>query len=496
MKRIKYLLILSLLLTGMNSCYDEWLSVNPKTDITKPLMFNTESGIKDALTGAYIQMKSNSLYGLNLTMTTLEYMMTSWDVTTNTTEQRLGLFNYTDEGVANQHSAIFAAEYKTIASINAILDNLDANKQVISTPGLYELVKGECLGLRAYCHFDLLRMFGPVPSTPGTANVLPYVKTLSNAPALHIGFTQFRDELLADMAEAETLLKTVDPVVNYTLNELGRPGLSGSTFVPVDNFFAYRYFRMNYYAVKALQARAYLWFNQPQEAYKAAKVVLDAKNADGNLKFRPGTSADLSSGDYALTVEQVFALYDFQLYTKYNDYFVSGNTQKSITLLKKGSAETTIKTTLYGNTGTDIREANLWELVTQPNQAKTYLLKKYKCVETPSTHQVDYKRIPLIRISELYLIAAETAPAAEAQQYWATFRTNRNITVTTLPVDPAQLQLELAKEYRKEFYGEGQAFFAYKRMNIQKPNFIFLPTAVTTVNYVFPLPKTEIISTK
>ena len=484
MKKIKYILFFILILAGFNSCYDEWLSVNPKTDITKPMMFNTEAGIKDALTGVYIQLKSNDIYGLGTTMTNLEYLMTSWDVTANTTSQRLGLFNYTDAGVESALNSIFSSEYRTIASINAILDNIDANKDVITTPGLYEIIKGECFALRAYCHLDILRMFGPVPSQANESNILPYVKTLSNQPTPHESFSQFQTDVLSDLTEAENLLKEVDPVIKYSLSDLGSPT---TTFLDV--FLSYRYFRMNFYAVKALQARAYLWFNKPAEAYQAAKVVLDAKNSDGNPKFRLGTSADMSTGDFALTPEQIFALYDFQLYTKYNNNFQNGN-------LKKGTAETTIKTSLYGNTGTDIREANLWELVTQANQAKTYILKKYRVSETSSIHQTDFKRIPLIRLSELYLIAAETAPAAEAQTYWAAFRTARNITVTTLPTDPVQAQLEIVKEYRKEFYGEGIAFFAYKKLNIQKPNFLFLPTAVTTVNYVFPLPKTEIITTK
>lgn len=487
MKKAKHTLLLLILVTGFTSCYDDWLSVNPKTDIVKPQMFTTQEGFKDALTGVYVQLKGGSAYGSNLTMSVMEYFTSSWDVTANTIQQRMGLFNYGDAEVEAGLAALFSAEYKAISSINAILDNIDENKAVFTTPGLYEMIKGECLALRAFCHFDVLRMFGPVPAQAGTGNILPYVKHLTNVATDHIAFNTFRDEVLADLTEAENLLKEVDPIQNFTLTDIGRPGSSGSLFIPLDSYMAYRYLRMNYYAVKALQARSYLWFNQPQEASQAAKVVIGAKNPDGNPKFRLGTSADMTAGDFALTAEQIFALYDFQLYSRFNSTFQNGT-------LKKGSAETTIKTQLYGNTGTDIREANLWELVTQSNQAKTYILKKYKVAETSTTHQTDFKRIPLFRLSELYLIAAETSPAAEAQKYWADFRTARNVTVTTLSTDITAAQLEIVKEYRKEFYAEGQAFFAYKRLNIQKPNFLFLPSAVTTVNYVFPLPKTEIIS--
>jgi hypothetical protein len=44
-------------------------------------------------------------------------------------------------------------------------------------------------------------------------------------------------------------------------------------------------------------------------------------------------------------------------------------------------------------------------------------------------------------------------------------------------------------EYRREFFGEGQMFYAYKRVNA--PNMLWRVEAVTEDNYVVPLPQTE-----
>jgi len=52
-------------LVSLNSC-DDYLSVNPKTQMTQDVLYSSESGFKDALTGVYIQMKSNSIYGQSL----------------------------------------------------------------------------------------------------------------------------------------------------------------------------------------------------------------------------------------------------------------------------------------------------------------------------------------------------------------------------------------------------------------------------------------------
>lgn len=481
----KYILLALVGGTLFSSC-SKWLEVKPKTEMLSNVLFSSQGGFEDALTGVYIQMKSGSAYGQNMTMTTMEQLITSWDVTSNTTEQRLGLFNYTDAGVEGKLSEIYSQEYKIISSINSILGNIDAKKDVFSTPGLYEMIKAECLALRAYCHLDLLRLFGPVPSDIKESTVLPYVKNLSKEPNQHLTFNQYKTELLKDLSDAAALVKGVDPIMNYSLVELGRPGvITANTFNPENTYMAYRFIRMNYYAVRALQARAFLWFNEKPSAYEAAMEVINAKNADASVKFRLGASADFTAGDFALTCEQIFGLYDFSLFSKYTSLYASG-------ALKKGSSEATVKNQLYGNTGTDIREANLWELVTLPNQAKCYILKKYKVIEKPASLAADFKRIPMLRISEMYLIAIETADPAEAQTLWTTFRTARNVTASPLPADPVQLQLELVKEYRKEFFAEGQAFFAYKRINAAKASVLWAPSAAT-INYLPPLPRVEFV---
>lgn len=480
MKNLKYIVLVLLLSISAISC-KKFLTVDPKTEMRAEKMFSTESGFKDALTGVYIQKKSDAGYGKALTMTTLEQLTASWDVTTNSTEQRLGQFNYGDAGVENAMANIFGQQYKVIASINSILANIDNKKGVFKTQEMYQMIKGECLALRAYCHLDLLRLFGPVPGVSGSGNMLPYVTVLSNKPNPAISYEAYKTALLNDLLETEALQKDTDPFTKYSISNFKNTTAAGG-FKPEDDYISYRYLRMNYYAVKALQARAYLWFNDKPKAYECAKLVIDAKNTDGSVKFRLGVSADMTSKDYVLTCEHIFGLYDFGLYVKYNNTF--GNA-----ILKKGNAAATIKTQLYGNTGTDIREASLWDLITI-GTINSYVLKKYQVTETAASLNLDFKQIPLLRVSEMYLIAIEAGPLNEAQTLWDAFRLSRNVPSTTLPANPDQLKIDLLKEYRKEFYAEGQGFYAYKRTNATKAMMIFSPAGVI-INYTPPLPKTE-----
>lgn len=66
--------------------------------------------------------------------------------------------------------------YKVIANINNFLTWIDKNKEVLTTPDYYEIMKGEALGLRAFVYFDLLRLYGPIYDTQaGPSSLsLPY----------------------------------------------------------------------------------------------------------------------------------------------------------------------------------------------------------------------------------------------------------------------------------------------------------------------------------
>ncbi|WDF68400.1 RagB/SusD family nutrient uptake outer membrane protein [Sphingobacterium oryzagri] len=102
--------------------------------------------------------------------------------------------------------------------------------------------------------------------------------------------------------------------------------------------------------------------------------------------------------------------------------------------------------------------------------------------------------VPLIRISEMYYILADGANTiTEALGYLNTVRQHRGITnlLTTSSINSTNLLLaEITKEYRKEFYAEGQTFFWYKLQN--SPTMLFYNGVVRPENYIFPIPLAEV----
>ena len=91
--------------------------------------------------------------------------------------------------------------------------------------------------------------------------------------------------------------------------------------------------------------------------------------------------------------------------------------------------------------------------------------------------------IPLIRLSEMYLIAIECAPADEAAKLYATFCEARDITPSDIS-SPDKLREVLIKEYNKEFY-------AYKRLGATDIYWASVPGSEAT--YVVPLPVKEAV---
>ncbi len=97
--------------------------------------------------------------------------------------------------------------------------------------------------------------------------------------------------------------------------------------------------------------------------------------------------------------------------------------------------------------------------------------------------------IPVLKIAEIYLIGAECTKESDpvaSLAYLNTIRTNRGL--PPLPSN-ANLTDEIHKEYVKEFLGEGQLFYFFKRNGYG--NIPYWGTPVGYNEYVFPLPDKE-----
>jgi hypothetical protein len=103
--------------------------------------------------------------------------------------------------------------------------------------------------------------------------------------------------------------------------------------------------------------------------------------------------------------------------------------------------------------------------------------------------------LPMIRVTEMYYIAAECATAAldslKATDLLDSVRVHRGLTKYTLPaLKRDSLNIEIRKEYQKEFLSEGQMFYFYKRKNLPFSSLPFTKVPVVAdASYVFIKPE-------
>ena len=107
----------------------------------------------------------------------------------------------------------------------------------------------------------------------------------------------------------------------------------------------------------------------------------------------------------------------------------------------------------------------------------------------------DHEVIPLIRLPEMYYIVCESAISGEeAATYVNNVRNKRGISkAKDVSCDTDELRIAaLNKEYRKEFYGEGQYFWFLKSHGITGTLMHCPEVMLVEENFVFPLPDAEV----
>ena len=456
-----------LLLCCITACND-WLEVAPQAEKEEAEMFEKEVGFRNVLIGAYIRMKSNNLYGEDLTYGSIEMLAQHW---TNTDDlgKYLKAYNYEQSVVETKINSFYGNLYKVIADVNGLLNNIDARKEMFEGNN-FEIIKGEALAIRAFCHFDVLRLFGPIPTNLPEGTILPYVTTVSIVPNRLVSYNDFTTKLLADLDEAERCLEANDPILTASIKELSTLEVAQD-----DNFLCDRQMRMNYYAVCALKARVQLWLGNKNEALKYAQKVIDAKDPNGNVMFRLGSATDCANGDLIFSSEHIFNLNVYNL----SDFKISAaNTfYTNSTALKYFWASET----------TDIRRGKMWKEV-YDNYWWTYYYYITKYTQATNMPVLAKNSIPLFRLAEMYLIAMECGSIQNANDLYKEVCIARDITPVTFG-STEELSETLILEYNREFYGEGQAFYAYKRLGRSK---IFGTSTVgSALIYVLPLPKAE-----
>ena len=438
---MKKLLYLSLTVVLLGSC-NNWLDVQPYDRVAEDVAFGSAKGFENALNGVYIEMNQNSLYGAYLSCEMLELMAQRYNVNTSTTYYHdLVKHKYLEDMSRTRFASTWEKAYNLIANLNKLLENCETRRDVLGDE-FYQLIKGEALALRAFLHFDIFRLFGPLYDASDNVTQLPYYKKFSLNERPRFYAKEFMDNVIEDLHEAAELLKD-DPV---------RTG--GAWQTNTYTFTSYRKLRMNWYAVQLLLARAELYRDNKPDALIAARNVIDAQEEWFPWVRRQHISSVKEDADRIFFDEIVFALRNTRTSMLYTSYF-NGNTLNSEKLLAPLNSQV-LK--IFENNRDDYRYVAFFSSSVKIDDATYSLFEKYK--ETKDS--LSSNLLPMLRISEAYYIAAECEPDPEEGMQWLNqVLSNRGIGEIT---DNSLLGKTLENEYIREFWGEGQLFYYYKRL--------------------------------
>ncbi|WEK34929.1 MAG: RagB/SusD family nutrient uptake outer membrane protein [Candidatus Pseudobacter hemicellulosilyticus] len=470
MKKQLFLTLIIAALLAAGGC-KKWLDVSSKTDVVENDMFTDEQGFMDAMAGVYYIMADNDLYGDKLTMSLLDAVANRYNFEWYTNAEYGTDLNtagyYARDNIRTMINNIWQKEYNAIANINNLLNHIDGGRGLFNQDN-YQLMKGEALGLRAFLHFDLLRMFGPSWVTGADKPAIPYVTAFSGKLVTPISSVKaVTDSILSDLHRSLALLEKDD----LRSSSQDNPWVNN------------RKCHFNKLAAQALLARVYLYRGEAANALLYASNVINS----GKLDFVKPAALQNRPFDFSFTPEQVFSLSKYDITLLFNKYFTQSYSSQLTNDCGKAYGNTQSVERIYevsGGNSSDVRYNNMWLAYNS-----YYSFNRYNQVNA-----LEINLVPLIRLPEMYYIAAECSPLEDGIEYLNTVRNRRGLLPLPVPADKAALQNEVFKEYQKEFYTEGQLFYYYKRLNMpemMKYNNIDRVSSAAP-GYVFPIPAEEI----
>ena len=306
--------------------------------------------------------------------------------------------------------------------------------------------------------------------------------------------------MLKDLHEADSLLEVSDNKSFEIPNTYDKE---------YNAFESSRQMRMNVYAVRAMLARVYLYKGDVESKAKALTYAREVVES-GYFDLYEDNSNPVLFGEhvFGLNVYELDKLLEEE--GKYKMRIPEGQLSETYYILRtKENFDEQFET---GSRGTyDIRaNTHAFKNVSGNGDKKYKLCLKYDQSKYTSNYSKYAGKdvLPLIRLPEMYYIIAECETDKEKSvEALNTVMWARGIAyedgviaddaydrLDTRPeYDPSRTKRinELMREYRKEFFSEGQLFYFYKRHNYR--TFPYCVKENMADFYQWPLPDNEII---
>lgn len=447
MHKITKYIGISMAFALLTSCND-FLDVQPTGQLTEDEMFTDITGFEDAMFGIYGSLASSNLYGENLSWGMVDKIgqQFGYDNQQNVS-YFLNHYNYTNQQARQITDRVWGSMYTNIANVNNVLRHIN---DISTSPQERQLIQGEALGLRAFMHFDLARLYcTDYTRSNETTLGLPYATefNLNNRPryTLHRTF----ELILNDLNEAETLLAD-DDNISYD-NTLQR------------NYRQGRVIMFNKYAVKATKARVYYAMGNYTEAARYAREVI---NSSQNFRLNAASTID-NVMRFPAPGEMIFGLYSDNRSQSIQTTFLNA-TDRGVFVEARRDLRDLYETDRFTAQNTDLRYSAFFRENAQ-GSATTYSFTRL--IQNAAEASANTLRgFAMITLPEMYYILSESvydSNTDEAISLLNQVRRSRGLAnVGQARVATRELfEQEMMRERMREFPGMGQTFYALKHYN-------------------------------
>jgi len=425
----KIIILLVAFAAGFVSC-NKFTDLEPFDYISDQNAMSNLENATASLTAVYGGLRAGAYYGRNFVVwgdTPTDNVL----VAPNNSNRFLGQSQWSMTAAYADLADLWNSGYSRLRRINNILDNVDNVPD--ATDADKARIKGEALALRALVHFDMVRIFAQTYVGNGSALGIPYISTVpvpTDFPSRE-PVSAVYTKIVADLDQSISLL-----VDDFSLPAASRRG-------PI---------HITQNAVKALKARVALTMAE----YSTAKALAVEVINSGRYSLVSNANY-VNSWTTIPSSESIFTL----IFTN-NDYGATG--ALGYIYLQAGYGDLRVPAAFKALFDADDIRQCFFKAGTAAEAAFTFV-NKY-----PGRGVTGLDNFNILRLSEMYLIAAEAAARTNdettAREYLDAIRQR------ALPAAPAATETgpalidAILLEKRKELCYEGHYYFDLKRLQM------------------------------
>jgi hypothetical protein len=434
MKKINIILtILGIIL--LSSCED-FLDIKPSNSAAAETSITNAADAKVAINGLMSKMTSSNYYGRNFV---IYGDAKGGDFAIRSQGRGLdALYSFNHSASSNSYSGFWSQIYHNILQANNLILNINKIEEAGNGTSALSEYKGQALTARALMYFDLIRLYGKPYNMDKTSYGVPLILEpldASDQPT-RASVEEVYTQILKDLTDAAPLLS--------------KSVLRGY---------------LNYYANKAIQARVNLYMENYAGAMTAAEEIIN------DHKYSLYSNANwVSSWSNQFGSESIFELGIFpaeaDLLTGSLGYYLLR--QATVKSAMGWFMASDYWITRMSEDLTDVR----WGIMDYDESSNTRYgsCRKYAGVDLLGDKgSASAVNVKVIRLSEIYLIAAEAAlnlPTPDKAKAVLYLNEIRKRSPNLAPADEATVTLDMImNEKSKEFFAEGYRFFDMIRLN-------------------------------